>query len=234
MSNDQVLVLDHPKLQFEVRFTHIIASNVIREIVNPFLKLTSSFNIQDQGILEEQIRLNFEEDSFSIICSWDRVILISENNINRFLEEHSSITILFDILRKLSESESFGVFTNYLFNAYVVKIQQDNDGDVLELFRDKFLNSSVIDKIFQSQATDYSVTIDRVDGSKITNIMIGPYTGKDIERYNLYPLRKQNAERIKNKLGNLISVKIFNKSNNIDLSIFKKLIQETNQYCDRV
>jgi hypothetical protein len=99
------------KFQFEVRYTHILDFNQIgRGIIAPFVKLSTGFNIGNEGTVEELIRLEFAHDKFAMEFRWDRAFVYTEGDLSRFNEETSSINIFFKILKKLKDHQSFGIF----------------------------------------------------------------------------------------------------------------------------
>lgn len=222
--------INYPKFQFEVRYTNILNfSLTARNVVSPFLKLAKSFNIFNQGMLEEQIKLNFDDDAFAIDLRWDRIILIAEKDISRFSDNNSPVKTFFQILDKLSKESSFGVITNYLFWVTLVKIMPENYSAILANFKKNNLNPNV--DIFIQDPDDISIVLEKKDGQKLTSIAIGPFSQTDIINRGLIPFKSPELQGLINSVGLIMELKIFESSSSVDFTIFKELIRlTTNQY----
>ena len=122
-----------PRIQFEIRYTHILNfSTIIKEIISPFIKLGDNFNISNQGSLIEGIKINFEKEKFSIECLWDRMILITQEDIDQLGDQNATIKVFFDIYNKLKEYPSFGEIRNYLLVLTVIYLNNEKSEENLK------------------------------------------------------------------------------------------------------
>jgi hypothetical protein len=222
----------YPKFQFEVRYTHILNfSNIAREIISPFIKLCNSFNFFNEGTKEETIRLIFEDDFF-IDVRWDKIILLSERNPNRFDDENSQITVFFKILKKLQETISFGKFNNYYFLLYLVKLSDETSAEILGSFKKKYFHDSV-DKLLPN-ANDYSVVLQRNDDkkNKQEQISTGPYSYRDNSKHTLLPFNSAelNELQLHTVKGRMLYMMILEDITDMNFKILRDLIKQADKY----
>ena len=219
-----------PKFQFEVRYTHILNFSLIaREILSPYLKLTTGFQIFGQNSLEETIRINFEEDSFHIDVRWDRIILIGERDIERFDDENSQIKVFFEIIDKLQNTNSFGSFTSFLFLIYFVKIQEKVQNKILDEFVSKYCTPEI--KNLLNDPNDISITLEKSNyADKQETIMVGLFTNKDLEVHSLMPFKSKELLDIRQKYGLMLQLRIFENITKPTFKTFQKLIESAGVY----
>lgn len=220
----------YPRFHFEVRYSHILNfSTVVKDVLSPYLRLVTSFKISNQGLLEENIKLLFEDDAYAIDVRWDKIIFTAENDINRFNDENSPISIFFEILDKLGKKESFGMITNCVFMAVMVNISEEKHEKILKDFKGQYLNSNT-DKFF-TEPDDIAIVLEKQENDRLTSITIGPYSPKDIPRRNLIPFKSQELFiKLAEKNGIMMEMKVFENNKNINFKYFKELIKLSNNY----
>lgn len=217
------------KFQFEIRYTHILNfSTVIKEIISPFLKLASSFSIGNQGTPEESYRLDFEGDSFWIDCRWDRMIFLSERNIDRFKDENSPVQFFFKIAEKLTKRETFGVFTNYVLSVDFLKVLDDQFGKIKDDIKAKYLTSQTDDIIMNPD--DIAITLQKNNKNKDITLSFGPFSQNDINERKLIPFKSPELTSAASSSGILLEIKIFEKTGEINFHLFKELLTLVNDY----
>ncbi len=224
----------YPKFQFEVRYTHILNFNgIVREIISPFVKLCSGFNIFNEGKQDESIRLIFEDDFF-IDVRWDKIILLSERNPSRFDDENSQITVFFKILKKLQEATTFGKLNNYYFLLYMVKLSDETTAEILNSFRKKYFQDSVIK--FLPNANDCSIILEHHDDkkNKQESISIGPYSYKDNSKHTLSIFNSVELSdmRIPTAKGRMLHITFSEDIVDLSFKILRDLVKQTDKYCN--
>jgi hypothetical protein len=60
------------------------------KIITPFVQFATAISVTNEGNLAESLKLIFEKEAYSIECKWDRLILLSEGNLNNFLSSNST------------------------------------------------------------------------------------------------------------------------------------------------
>ena len=223
-----------PKFQFEARYTHILNFNVVaREIISPYLKLATGFNISNQNLLEESIRLNFDTDDFAIEFRWDRAFIIGERNINRFDDENSAIKVFFDILTKLRNSSYFGRFTVCIYLAFLVKISNDSREKILANFKEKYFKPDI--KNILDSPNDLAFVLEKkITDSLTETVTVGPYSEEDNITHNLFPFDSSELEMLhsSDKQGKMVQLKIIENTSTVTFKTFKELIKTTNRYSE--
>ncbi len=217
------------KFHFEVRYTHILNfSTVIKEILAPYLKLATSFSIGNQGAPEESYRLDFEEDSFSIDCRWDRMIFLSERNLDRFKEENSQIEVFFEIAEKLTKRDTFGIFTNYLVLVDLLKVMDKKFEQIKDEIKSDYLTIKT-DEIIKNP-DDIAITLQKIFKNKVITLIFGPFSQNDIVDRKLIPFKSPELLKLIETSGVLMEIKIFEKTGEVNFTLFKEIITIINSY----
>lgn len=210
-----------PRLQFEIRFNHILDfSRIIKKYANPFLKFSKSFNIQNDGTINDIFVLNFEE-GFHIDCRWDRFVLVSEGKVENYSKETSApLAMFFDLFNKFAENEAFGEITNHLLVLDFIKINDLNTNENLKIFYNKYVK---IEKDYILNGwNDIGLTFIKKTDSEEISVIIGPYLEDDILKRNLFPFKSTLISEIKDKNGFTMQYKHFVKEKNVNYKIFFK------------
>lgn len=222
-----------PKIQLEVRYTHILNFNsIIKEIISPFIKLGDSFNISNQGTLAEGIKINFEKDKFSIECMWDRMILITQDDVNQIGDKNATIKVFFDIYEKLKEYSSFGELRNILLLVTVVHLNDKNYDQNLEDLRNKYLTESNYDVL--KNISDFSITLEKQRKNELKSITLGPYSSKERDRRNLNPFNNENLLSLYSKSGIMRDVKVWQEKHDITQLEIKNIVEEIKPYIEKL
>ena len=215
----------YPLTQLELRYTQILNfSQVIRELISPYLRLTTSFNITNQGKLEETIRINFEDDPFFIDCRWDRIIFVTQNDPKRYVKPNSTMKIFWEIVEKLSQLPSFGMFKHSAFYTFEIKIFKEVQGEIIKKFKAKYLTLEV-DNIL-NLSTDIAIVLEKIAPEKQVTITYGAYSKNDIKKYNLFPFTQDNPESLNNEFGTLFRFQVIEDYNKFNNDILKKYLEE--------
>ena len=108
-----------PVFQFEIRYNHILNfSQIARNLLAPYVRLTQSIKIDNQNTLEETYFLNFEDDGYVIIVSWDRIVFKGQGSLDTYTQKNSPIdSLFFDIFKQIYELKEFGKIQRSLFLA---------------------------------------------------------------------------------------------------------------------
>lgn len=222
----------YPLTQFEVRFTQILNFNqIIREILSPYLRMSSTFNFFNQGRFEESIKLNFEEDQYSIDCRWDRIVFYCENDPNRFAQQNSTMKIFWEILEKLTSIPTFGALRNFVFLNYEINILDKQPLEILKNFKSKFFTNE-IDRIMK-EPNEIAVILEKTTSNKVTAITFGPYSNADNKKYNFFPFKGEKVQEVQDKFGTLLKIQVSDQITKIDTELFKKLLEEQKDFSKR-
>ena len=58
--------------QIEIRFTPILNFDTLsKSIIAPYLKISSSFNIEEENSVRQRIILGFDSETYKIVFHWD-------------------------------------------------------------------------------------------------------------------------------------------------------------------
>ncbi|PSR03141.1 MAG: hypothetical protein BRD50_06410 [Bacteroidetes bacterium SW_11_45_7] len=217
-----------PKIQFEARFTNLLDFKSIRnKLLAPFVKYVSSFSLSNEGTHSEGILLEFENDYFSIDCKWDRLILVSQYNLDRLGDKNSQISLFFEILKRFQDYEGFGKMLNYVCQIIRVDVGEESFENYCTRFRDKYLTETALDILHGTN--DISIVLDKWDeDEKKIQTKFGPYHPNDINRHNLipFPMEDDVFKDIRGKNGYINIVTLFESRSKIDQNVLKEAIQE--------
>lgn len=221
------------RIQFEIKYTHILNfGSLYKEVVSPYLKLSSGFTLHNQNTPQEYIQILFEEDNFHIDCRWDRIIFVSEGSLSKFKDTKSSFKIFFEIFEKLRAQSSFGKINNYVALAHGVRIKEKEDFESLvESFQGNFLKSKVNNISAGKAVDDIAIILEFTEGGKDVNLSIGPYDyEKDIDNRNLTPFKSSELNPIKENHGYIMQLKINEVTQEVNFEKVTSFIEIVEKY----
>jgi hypothetical protein len=223
-----------PVFQFEIRYDHILTfSQIARKVLAPYVRLTQSINVENQNTVEERIILNFEEENYLIIVSWDRILLRGQNDINPYLSKNSPLEMPFlAILAKLKELEEFGSIKSVLIAVTFIKELTVKKEDLFLRFSQKYLAPETQNILEPSN--DLAITFEDRAEAHETSVTFGPYLG--IVDLNKRPLKPINFKTLDDSdfLGIMLEYKHGYSAKTVTFSDFENLVKEANKIFKRL
>lgn len=225
----------YPLVQFEIRYNNILDfTQQNRELLAPFVKMSSQVMIQQQKLIDEKIKLSLGEiRDFTITADWDRLIFRSYNSefYKELAEQNFYVqTPFFDIFDKIKELESYGEVRSILLYIAIVKpINNELDKIIADFTNNHF--GEEIKKNFED-FSDAAIVFDQDHEGKKVTISHGGYTGLNdlrnlqIEMSDVPPSILMEYENI---VGELATVKIVDIPKNVTFSDFKDYLKIANE-----
>lgn len=219
-----------PFHQFEIRYTKILNFQaLIVEAIAPFVPM--ALDIIPENVNAVQLcRYTLVFAGYSIIITWDRVIIKYEGDLNVLIENNSIIEEpFFNLFNKIKEFGSFGNVVNCLSATYMINHTQKNQTEIKNDFVETYLNKTNIERII-SNASDVAIVLVKNINEKQIIIQVGPYLGiEDLQKRNIIP---QNQDILKNvnSVGEMAEIKIFETLKSISFAKYKELLKMTFEY----
>ena len=216
--------------QIEIRFTPILNFDTLsKSIIAPYLKISSSFNIEEENSVRQRITLGFDSETYKIVFHWDRLILTTSAPIDNFNKAGSIIEEpFFSILQKIIKLEEFGKVLNCLY--YRVKVNSKDAYDNSKFTKD-FLSKNTISIL---PFTDSGVVIEKIVNGETTNVSIGPYLGIiDVQKRGIKFAESERKEL--SKPGGIIAdVKIFKIVDKVSFRDYQGITEEAEKIFESV
>lgn len=223
------------KFQFELRYSHVLDfRDQYKAVIAPYLKLASGFQILNQQALEEYVRLEFADSAASIEVRWDRMILLSEGDLDRMKPKgFLPSKIFWEIYDKLSNLESFGQFANYIASVQGIDVREIGSSESNNGFLDEYFSKGKLASwIGKDELLDlaFIVEVKTSDGIEVT-ITHGPFHGvKDIQRRGLIPFKSESLSRLHSAEGRMIDTKLVRRGGSADHAEFVQCIKIAQSY----
>ncbi len=223
-----------PAFQFEIRYNHILNfSQIARKILAPYVKLTQSIKVENQNTLEERMILNFEEEDYFIIASWDRLLIKGQGNIDNFTTKNSSFQIPFlDIFDKIKGLEEFGSIQNVLFAINYIKKLDVEKEQLTSIFIDKSIMKNTADVL--AEANDIAITLEDRSLDKQTSVSFGPYFGtSELLRRPIAPININNLGDT-DFVGVMLEYKHVNRTSDVSFDNFVAMTKSSGKIFEKV
>src|SRR3989304_6704548 len=213
-----------PFHQFEIRYTKILNfQTLIKEVIAPFVPMALNILPEHENAVQLcRYTLLFAE--YSIIVTWDRVLIKYEGDLKVLIENNSIIEEpFFNLFNKIKDLGSFGNVVNCLSATHIINHTDKNQTEIKKDFVGTYLNKNNIERII-SNPTDVAIVLEKnTDGKQIT-VQLGPYIGiADLHKRNIIP---QNQEILKNIniVGEMAEIKILEILKSISFTKYKELL----------
>jgi hypothetical protein len=176
--------------------------------------------------------LNFEDDDYQIIVSWDRILIKGQQSIDKYCENNSPLETPFaTILDSIKSLDEFGSVQNALLAVNHVKKIEGEPADSVSLIKEKTLTADSINVI--PNMTDIAIQLDNKGDGTEESIIFGPYLGPfEILRRNIQPVNIDSLEEI-DYSGLMMECKIFKTTSVSNFDLFKELVEKSNALVDK-
>ena len=223
-----------PKLQFEVVYSPILNFNqVYREKIASFTRLANKINVDvaSENSLKETMRINFVEEEFAIHCNLDRIIFVTQGDLERFTKNaQSPIRIFFDMLTNIGQIDTFDKVKSYVYAVSYLNPMEEKT--IVESFSKKFLHTNNSDFL----SADYNEAVFAKQDHNIKDFTVLS-TYNQIFRHEIltgaFPFDKTLEKKfLENGSGYHFYFKRYEELVNnkkVDFNLFKKLVNESYQ-----
>lgn len=193
-------------------------------MLSPYVRLASQLSIEKQNTPEERIRLDFEQEDYFILTSWDRLVFKGQGDIKRFTVNNSSIeTPFLNILGKLSQLDGFGDVRNAFFGVtYLIDLGLTED-EVFETYHTKLLPDGFLQVL--PEFNDFAISLEKKSDTEKHEVAFGPYLGRsELDRRIISPIDSSRLENVDFR-GILLESKQYIKIEKADFRLFNKMVE---------
>jgi len=218
-----------PFHQFEIRYTKILNFQaLIKEVIAPFVPMAVDVLLENENRVQHcRYTLLFAE--YSIIVTWDRLLIKYEGDLKALIESNSIIEEpFFNLFNKIKGLGSFGNVVNCLSATHIINHTEINHTEIKKDFIGKYLNKPNIERIV-SNPTDIAIVLEKNTDERQIIVQFGPYIGiVDLHKRNIFP----NPDKFKNLniVGEMTEIKIFETLKSISFAKYKELLKMTIEY----
>jgi hypothetical protein len=223
-----------PLHQFEIRYSQLINFAVsIKEVLAPFIPMSTNITVEKENSSPHTKYTLLFDSSYSILVTWDRLVLKYEGDIE-LLSQNSSIaeSPFFAIYEKIQSLEEFGKVLNCLSFTVFINKQGKELEEIVKNFKSKYLQNST-DHIL-SNPTDFGVVLDKKIEEQQVSVRFGPYVG--LQDLLNRAIHVQSPDMINEVVcvGEMAEIKIFEPVTSINFSKYKKIIKSSTEYIDKL
>lgn len=195
-------------------------------MASPFLKFSDAFSFTDQGTFSQGVRLDFDQDYFSVEFKWDRMIFVSQFNLDRLGKKDDTTNTMFDIFNLIKEKETFGQVNNYVCQIIIVELGEQEFTKEVRDFEAKYLKDEAGELV--KEPTDINLTLEKDKGDKKLNVTKGPYQPNDIERHGLIPFKMADDPftPMRSQNGVMTEYRIFENIKDVSQSTLANAVKE--------
>jgi hypothetical protein len=161
------------------------------------VKFTTSIKVDNQGTINERIILNFEEENFNVIVSWDRIIIKGQGNIKLFTHDNSVMeSVFFDILNKIETIDEFDKISNVLLVVTYLHEKKHDDSGLIKYFEENYISKKATSLL--DECNDLALTVEENLENSNTSVSFGPYYGPlELVQRPLSPINPNNLDDFK-------------------------------------
>ncbi|SDB33447.1 hypothetical protein SAMN03097699_0763 [Flavobacteriaceae bacterium MAR_2010_188] len=217
-----------PVYQIEIRYSPSLEfSREYRNILAPFIKLSTKFNITKENTIEEAVSFFYDESDTVIIFSWDRLVLKSHGNPTKKFVANSFIDIPFLKLHKARlEKFEYCEVHNVLVAVNYILPQSDNLTEVSS--SQKFSDFIRMPDNILTGVTDWAIVLDNRQKGDSESIAFGNYKGAmELNNRSLRPIDTVDLKEFDVK-GFLVEYKNLVNSGEISKKVLEDLFKGAN------
>jgi hypothetical protein len=208
------------KLTFIVGYIHILTfKDQIKRIVAPYFTYDIEYGIDNEGTMQENVRLVFKKEGFIMQFNKEMSSLVYEGPIENVRKSNPHVDIFFDILGKIAKMETFNNIKYINMGVDFVGLIKKDEYEQL-LVSNKFVYNP-----FQ-KFDEFATIMEFHNGNKTYRIEFGNFNEGDIEKRALSPLKTLYNKELVGKYGVMAQTRINEESNSASFSKFKDLLTD--------
>jgi hypothetical protein len=208
------------KLTFVVGYIHILTfKDQIKKIIAPYFTYDLEYGIDNEGTLQENVRLVFKKEGFILQFNKEMASLVYEGPIFNVRKNNVHVEMFLDILEKIRKMETF------------IKIQYQS------MFIDfvGFEKPEIYNKLLESNSyifnpfgkiKEFASIIEYEYEGKQYNLQFGNFNEGDIEKRKLSPLKTTFNQELVGKMGTMAQMQVKEDTPTVSFSKFKTLISD--------
>src|ERR1035437_4996311 len=219
-----------PSHQFEIRYTKILNfQSLMGEVISPFVPMALDIITENEKAVQH-CRYTLLFQGYSIIVTWDRVLIRYDGDLKVLTENNSIIEEpFFNLFDKIKNIGSFGNVLNCLCVTHIINHFDTVPTDINKDFIGDYLNKINIEKII-TNPTDVSIILEKNTEGKQITLQFGPYVGIiDLQKRNIFP-QNPDIEQHLNIVGEMAEIKILEMLKSISFAKYKELLKMTFEY----
>jgi hypothetical protein len=199
------------------------------EVISPFVPMALDIITENEKAVQH-CRYTLLFQGYSIIVTWDRVLIRYEGDLKVLTENNSIIEEpFFNLFDKIKNIGSFGNVLNCLCVTHIINHFDTVPTDINKDFIGDYLNKINIEKII-TNPTDVSIILEKNTEGKQITLQFGPYVGIiDLQKRNIFP-QNPDIEQHLNIVGEMAEIKILEMLKSISFAKYKELLKMTFEY----
>lgn len=220
--------------QFEIRYQHILNfSQIARKVLSPYVRLAQSINLENQNTVNERVILNFEDEDYTIIANWDRILIKAQGETKKYTAKNSPIEApFFSMLEHIRKLEEFGSITSVLFAMNAIKKLDKKEEDLVDHVIEKAVSNEA-SKILDN-TTDLALQLTDKKSGLEQSVTFGPYFGEhELTKRAIIPVNIESLGDI-DFFGGMVEYKYFETRKDVSFTDFEKIVKEAESSIEKV
>lgn len=209
------------KCTYTISHIHILTfQSHIRQIISPYFSYEPlEYGIDNEGTLNENIRIIFRNDGFLMQFNKETATLMYEGPISEVRKSNAVVDIFFDIYQKIKGIDGFVKTTAHTMEADFVGFTNKQN-------HDESLVANKLVTIPFPNVSEYASIMEMSQNDSTIRLQFGNYNEKDILKYNLSPLKTAYNEALKGNYGYIAQIRVTEETIAPSFSKYKSLIAE--------
>lgn len=223
------------RIQYDIEYSHILTfqNEYKSKIASVFKEPSLRYGIENEGTIDESIKLIFIDLSIAIHCSKGALRIMYEGDPKDLFKGGSpQWNMLTQILNSIKEINGFGNIVRNSIKAYAVKVFEDNqkpnEMKINTIEKSKFIKFSPFENL-----NEFAVIFESGNNEHNSKIHFGNFSNLDIEKFDLTPFDLNYNKDLFNKEGYIAEVTIKKNINSFSKSNFKDLINEIEKLIEK-
>ena len=208
------------KVVFNIDYLHLIAfPNYYKEIIAPYFSFDNlQYGIDNYNTIHESARLIFPNEGFALQFRKEGVTMMYEGDISEIKKTNPVVDIFFDIYEKIKK-----------IPGYSKSVRHKIAIDCVDIIDKEFSLDEIAGKYLKNpykELKEFGTVFEFPSNEKDYTLKFGNYTEKDIQKFDLSPLKVKFNSDLTGGKGIMCQVTILQLTTTSSFSKFKELLKE--------
>jgi len=218
------------RLHYQIDYVHILTfREQYKNIISRYFAFEGvEYAIDEENSINERIRLFFKNESIAIFLNKESLIILFEGDSAELKSQNGPMKIFWDIYDDVKKLNNYYRTARHILITHAVEILEEDKVKNL-LKNNPYLKMNPFGKL-----DEFSFVYEQRIDEKVYKMQYGNYSEKDIKKHELMPFKSSFNSDLKNVVGTMAKLEIFENEKTPSFNKFKTLLGESERILEKV
>ena len=210
------------RFQYQIDYYHILSfKEEYKDAVAPYFAFDKvEYGIDNEGSINETIRLVFKAESIAIVLKKDGIVFIFEGESDTLKNQNGPVKLFWDLFERVKNFKNYHRAVRHVLLVHAVSFKTEDEISEM-LIKTPYFTCNPFGEMDEF-ACIYEFTKDDIE----YKLQFGNYSSKDIKKHDLRPFQTEFTKDLIDKVGIMGRLEVIELEKSPTFGKFKSLISK--------